>query len=154
MQISSKKAFTMIELVFVIVVIGILSAVAIPKLAATRDDATITKARTTVSSIRSAIATERQKRILRGDFDHPITTLHSVNGVFDVFNADADANTGRVLEYPVRGCTASGKSKGCWKLNGSDYQFVMPDGATVDFNITSSRFTCNPTSPNCRLLAP
>jgi len=36
-----KKAFTMIELVFVIVILGILASVAIPKLAATRDDAKI-----------------------------------------------------------------------------------------------------------------
>jgi len=35
-----KSAFTMIELIFVIVVLGILAAVAIPKFAATRDDAT------------------------------------------------------------------------------------------------------------------
>jgi len=34
-----KKAFTMIELIFVIVILGILAAVAIPKLAATRTDA-------------------------------------------------------------------------------------------------------------------
>ena len=68
MQTSSKKAFTMVELIFVIVVIGILSAIAIPKLAATRDDAEVTKAIATVGSVRSALATERQKRILRGDF--------------------------------------------------------------------------------------
>lgn len=38
---TSKTAFTMIELIFVIVILGILAAVAIPKLAATRDDAIV-----------------------------------------------------------------------------------------------------------------
>ena len=36
-----RTAFTMVELVFVIVILGILAAVAIPKLSATRDDAEI-----------------------------------------------------------------------------------------------------------------
>ncbi|SFV53679.1 Type II secretion envelope pseudopilin protein (PulG,guides folded protein to PulD in outer membrane) [hydrothermal vent metagenome] len=40
---KSRTAFTMIELIFVIVILGILAAVAIPKLSATRNDAEVSK---------------------------------------------------------------------------------------------------------------
>lgn len=40
---NSRNAFTMIELIFVIVILGILASVAIPKLAATRTDAEVSK---------------------------------------------------------------------------------------------------------------
>ena len=45
-----KKAFTMIELIFVIVILGILAAVAIPKLAATRNDAKISSLATSIGN--------------------------------------------------------------------------------------------------------
>ena len=46
-----RKGFTMIELIFVIVILGILAAVAIQRLTATRDDAEISKAATNYSTL-------------------------------------------------------------------------------------------------------
>jgi general secretion pathway protein G len=145
---SHRKAFTMLELTFVIVIIGILSAVAIPKLAATRDDAVITKAKTVVASVRNAIATEKQKRLLKGDFT-PIVSLHDSNNAFSTF----DNGTEKVLEYPVPTCATKGATKGCWKvLAGPIYQYVMPISGTVDFDISNNSFDCDTSNTNCKRL--
>jgi general secretion pathway protein G len=61
-----KKAFTMIELVFVIVILGILSAVAFPKLSGVLEDANYASALATISSLRTAITNERQNNLIKG----------------------------------------------------------------------------------------
>ena len=60
-----KKGFTMIELIFVIVILGILASVAIPRLAATRTDAEIA---TTVSNIRTLISDLSSYYVVKGEF--------------------------------------------------------------------------------------
>ena len=51
-----KAAFTMIELIFVIVILGILAVVAIPKLSATRDDASISRTAHAIATSATEIA--------------------------------------------------------------------------------------------------
>lgn len=153
----TKEAFTMIELVMVIVVIGILASMAIPRFAATRDDATISKAKSTVGAIRSAIAAERQKRILRGDFS-AFSSLGGSTGydktLFDYF--DGDSTQSRILEYGVKSCK-NGSLSGCWiKSSNKSYVFKMPiTGHAITFTFDlKSRFDCDADSHTreCKLL--
>ena len=59
-----KKAFTMVELIFVIVALGTLAMVALPRLAGSKKDAEITRAKAEIAAIRSAIQTYRGANLL------------------------------------------------------------------------------------------
>ena len=60
-----KKGFTMIELIFVIVILGILASVAIPRLAGTREDAEISAG---IANIRTLISDATSYYTVKGDF--------------------------------------------------------------------------------------
>lgn len=63
-----RKGFTMIELIFVIVILGILAAVAIPRLNATRDDAEISKGASNLATLMSDLSGYYTSK---GSFDVP-----------------------------------------------------------------------------------
>ena len=74
-----RTAFTMIELIFVIVILGILASVAIPKLASVQDDAVIATEKAVAGAARSGISVLRGKRLSRGgDYNITITDVNSV----------------------------------------------------------------------------
>nr|WP_321318110.1 type II secretion system protein [uncultured Campylobacter sp.] len=60
-----KKGFSMIELIFVIVILGILASVAIPRLAATREDAEISAA---VANLRTLVSDVSAYYTVKGEF--------------------------------------------------------------------------------------
>ncbi|WP_456480439.1 type II secretion system protein [Nautilia sp.] len=124
-----KKSFTMMELVFVIVIIGILSAIALPKLWVTRDDAAVAKLRADVSSIRSSISNKYGKNILSGsDSCPPLESDPNNNKLFD-----------GILTYPITKNTGAVK----WDGNGTDYN------ATVTNTIVKFHYYNNSTD-NCK----
>ena len=152
-----KKAFTMIELVMVIVVLGILSSIAVSKMSATRDDALIVKGKSQVSAIRSAIVLQKSKNMMRGlqNGGNPdrldaqgfnsgagAETLRSNPGDY-LFNYDTNTSdpAKKILDYPIRAVAAD--KTGWRKTDAGKYTFRVTN---VDVNFTYKKadgsFTC------------
>lgn len=129
---TKRNAFTMIELIFVIVVLGILAAIAVPKLAATRDDAHIAQGRADILAIRSGIISERQARMFRG-----VTTYTATLG-------GADPLFGSVVQSGIR---PSSRSGGWTRTDDTTYVFHLGTTAlTFDYNDTTGTFGCSTTA--------
>jgi len=104
-----RAGFTMIELIFVIVILGILAAVAIPKLAATRDDAKIAKGATELAT---AVA----------DFG----AYYTAQGAF----ANEAAGGAGQISNVFAGDTTD--------MNASDTSITLPDAACISITALNS----------------
>ena len=139
-----RYAFTMIELVFVIVVLGILAAVALPKLSGTVKSAQIAKAQGDVAAIRSSIASARQKMLVTGRNTYPSKLDQLAGTTSSEGNALFDSNgTITILTYPIYagGTGSSGK----WKKTAANTYTFTVDTTPVTFKYTSGTgiFDCH-----------
>jgi general secretion pathway protein G len=150
-----KKAFTMIEIVFVIVILGILTAVAMPKLSGVLEDANIAKASETVASIRSSIVNERQVRLIQGQTGYAeILDDASTGDREELFDGNASI---KMFTYPVY----SGSENGDWEKTTNNtgakigYRFHLSNSKYVDFNYTKATgtFDCNHDDDYCKRLS-
>ena len=77
-----KKAFTMVELIFVIVILGVLAAVAVPKLAATRLDAEVS---TKAHAIMVGVTEVASYAVSNGTVDNDISKMS--NAISNLVNS-------------------------------------------------------------------
>jgi prepilin-type N-terminal cleavage/methylation domain-containing protein len=104
----SESGFTLIELVIVIVILGILASVAIPKYEDMREQARVATLKGQLGSIRSAIAIQYARNALNG------------NAVFPTLDGTIFAD-GRVPKDPVNNSSAVKTTAGIDNAGGWQY---------------------------------
>ncbi len=137
----NKKAFTMIELVFVIVILGILAGVALPKLSVTRDDATMTKMRADLASIRNGIALQKSKYMMEGN----------ISG----WRSNIKTLVGKNFSGVVQGGIKPGNERNGWTISDDTYKACIAKKCAEFELVTTGKnageFNCKKEKGNCNL---
>jgi prepilin-type N-terminal cleavage/methylation domain-containing protein len=132
-----RNAFTIVELIIVIAILGILATIAIPKFTDTVEDAYISKAQAKVDTIRSGLQNYRSKHLMIGDWTGSYPSL--VNGT-ELFGAVAEK-------------VQAGTSAGTWQANNTGTRFTYHTGEhdiVFDYNATTGKFECSSPADICK----
>jgi len=144
-----RKAFTLIELIFVIVIIGLLAVVAVPKFINLTSHAKTASIKSVISSVQDSIENIHAKWLVNEDFvwdaDGDGNSDLNDNGYPTKLDSGKDENKlfKYVLKIPVYAC--GNKTQSCWKEyddNRYEYIFNSDKILKIDYNDTKGLLEC------------
>lgn len=129
-----RSGFTMIELIFVIVILGILASVAVPKLSATRDDAKISAA---ANNIQTAFQDFGSYYVSQGQFDvNDTSKMSNVVGAGYGYFTYTSAQTGYFNAFEFNVTNATGANAQCVLVKiSNDGNVSLQNQANVTGNV-------------------
>jgi len=144
-----KKAFTLIELIFVIVIIGVLATFALPKFKNLTSHAKSSGIKSLITSVQTSIDNIHGKWIINDNYvwdpDADGTSNLNTNGYPDTLDSGKDESSlfKYILKIPVPSCGS--RTQGCWKEyddNRYEYFYTPSKILKVDYNSSTGTMEC------------
>ncbi len=140
MRSIKSKAFSLLEIIFAIAIISIITMVAIPKLGKSIDKTNFVKIKSDILLIRDGINRYKNNLILKAN-----------NETLDTLDNDNNLLFSKVLKYPI--LSSMTQKSGTWnKLSDNTYIVWIDDKENLKFmyNNLNNTFDCDKSDENCK----